>query len=173
MDDKGSTLICVWGMLPFSHPDDASRAILAAFNMIKALNKIDGTYCNVGISSGECFSGVVGTSGSRKEFSVLGDVVNLAARIMGSIKKQRNSVRCDQNTRMLAGNIFDFRYDSHNELKGKSISIPFYEPINPELKYEQARHKVLSPDYFLQVHPNPLNLERTSEIHQKVRTLGF
>ena len=28
------------------------------------------------------FSGVVGTSGGRKEFSVLGDVANLAARIM-------------------------------------------------------------------------------------------
>ena len=86
MDDKGSTLICLWGLLPLAMEDDASRAILSGMNMIKALNQINGTYCNVGISSGECFSGVVGTSGSRKEFSVLGDVVNLAARMMGSLK---------------------------------------------------------------------------------------
>ena len=41
----------------------------------------------MGISTGEVFSGVVGTSGSRKEFSVLGDYVNLAARIMYYPKK--------------------------------------------------------------------------------------
>ena len=38
MDDKGSTLICLWGLLPFAHDDDAARAMLAGFNMIKALN---------------------------------------------------------------------------------------------------------------------------------------
>ena len=82
MDDKGSTLICIWGLCPMAHTDDAQRAILTAFNLRKALKKIDKTWCNVGIASGDVFSGVVGTSGSRKEFSVLGDVVNLAARIM-------------------------------------------------------------------------------------------
>ena len=65
--------------------------------MIKALKKVGGTYCNVGVSSGECFAGIVGTSGSRKEFSVLGDIVNLAARIMGSMKAMNltNKVKCD------------------------------------------------------------------------------
>ena len=86
MDDKGSTLICIWGLLPMAHEDDAARALLAGFNIIKALNEQEGVYCNIGVSSGECFAGVVGTSGSRKEFSVLGDIVNLSARIMGWIK---------------------------------------------------------------------------------------
>lgn len=49
------------------------------------------TGCNIGISSGEMFSGVVGTSGGRKEFSVLGDVVNLAAREMGWAKQRKMS----------------------------------------------------------------------------------
>ena len=114
MDDKGSTLICLWGLLPFAHDDDAARAIMAAFNMIKALNKIDNTYCNIGISSGECFAGVVGTSGSRKEFSVLGDVANLAARIMGDTKSRfKNEVRCCSVTRALASNYIDFKYSKH------------------------------------------------------------
>ena len=175
MDDKGSTLICLWGLLPFAHDDDASRAILAGFNMIKALNKIDNTYCNIGVASGEVFSGVVGTSGSRKEFSVLGDVVNLAARIMGTIKGQglKNEIRCDLNTRMLASNCFDFHYTSHYELKGKSISIPFYKPLNPWLKHSQACHKILPPDQFLQVHQNPLNFDRSTEQGLKIKTYGF
>jgi class 3 adenylate cyclase len=55
--------------------------------MIRELKKIKGDmYCNIGVSTGECFAGVVGTSGSRKEFSVLGDIVNLAARIILHMK---------------------------------------------------------------------------------------
>lgn len=82
MDDKGSTLICIWGVSPMAHVNDPERAILCAISMRKELHKIDGTTCTVGIATGDVFSGVVGTSGSRKEFSVLGDTVNLAARIM-------------------------------------------------------------------------------------------
>jgi hypothetical protein len=43
MDDKGSTLICIWGLCPFAHEDDAARAILTAMNMRRELAKIDGT----------------------------------------------------------------------------------------------------------------------------------
>lgn len=82
MDDKGCTLICIWGVSPLAHVDDPARAVLCALNLRRALNKVQGTWCNIGMSSGEVFSGVVGTSGSRKEFSLLGDTANLAARIM-------------------------------------------------------------------------------------------
>ena len=55
MDDKGSTMICIWGLSPYAHANDAERAILTGFNLIKALSKIKDTYCNIGVSSGECF----------------------------------------------------------------------------------------------------------------------
>jgi len=72
MDDKGSTLICVWGLSPLSHDDDAIRAVLCALNMRKQLMKEVKCACNIGIATGVVFAGVVGTSGSRKEFSVIG-----------------------------------------------------------------------------------------------------
>lgn len=77
MDDKGSTLICIWGLAPYSHEDDAMRAVLTAFEMKEELGKNSSPddcncECNVGIATGTVFAGVVGTSGSRKEFSVLG-----------------------------------------------------------------------------------------------------
>ena len=46
------------------------------------LAKDNNTWCNIGISTGDVFSGVMGTSGNRKEYSVLGDIVNQSARIM-------------------------------------------------------------------------------------------
>ena len=136
MDDKGSTLICIWGLCPFAHEDDAARAILTAMNMRRELLKIEGTWCNVGISTGEVFSGVVGTSGSRKEFSVLGDYVNLAARIMYQPKKykQTGKIFVDMNTKREAENFINFNYHAHCEFKGKSISLPIYEPIEPDLE---------------------------------------
>mmetsp|Transcript_14121 Transcript_14121/g.13721 ORF Transcript_14121/g.13721 Transcript_14121/m.13721 type:complete len:125 (+) Transcript_14121:50-424(+) len=115
MDDKGSTLICIWGLSPISHEDDATRAILTAQNMRRELAKIEGTWCNVGISTGEVFSGVVGTSGSRKEFSVLGDYVNLAARVMYYPKKygKTGKIYVDLNTRNAADNFIHFNYEGH------------------------------------------------------------
>lgn len=81
MDDKGSTLIVVFGLPPLSHQDDPVRAILASFALVSELGKIN-CKCSIGIGTGTVFAGVVGTSGSRREYSVLGDSVNLAARLM-------------------------------------------------------------------------------------------
>jgi len=83
--------------------------------MRKELQKIDDTWLNVGISTGTVFSGVIGTSGGRKEFSVLGDTVNLAARIMGLPKSQGKlgQIYCCENTALSASNQFQFDYVSH------------------------------------------------------------
>ena len=81
MDDKGSTLIIVFGLPPLSHQDDPIRAILTGFALLKELAVVN-CKCSVGIATGTVFAGVIGTSGSRREYSVLGDSVNLAARLM-------------------------------------------------------------------------------------------
>lgn len=81
MDDKGSTLIVVFGLPPMCHQDDAARAILTAFLLVKELKKL-ACPVSIGIATGTVFAGVVGTSGSRREYSVLGDEVNLSARLM-------------------------------------------------------------------------------------------
>lgn len=50
---------------------------------------------------------------------------------------------------MLAANDFDFKYERHAELKGKSVSIPFFRPMDPTEKFKTASQKILKPDFFL------------------------
>ena len=54
----------------------------------------------VGITTGRCFCGPIGLSGVRQEFSLVGDAVNLAARLMA--KCAPNETRCDLATREAA-----------------------------------------------------------------------
>ena len=79
----------------------------------------------------------------------MGDIVNLSARIMGSMKNLTNQIKCDLNTRMLAANFFEFNYQKHVELKGKSISIPFFKPVPQERKTKMVLEKVLPPEIYL------------------------
>lgn len=39
MDDKGSTLIVVFGLPPMSHQDDAVRAVMCGFTLIRELSR--------------------------------------------------------------------------------------------------------------------------------------
>lgn len=174
MDDKGSTLVCLWGLSPMAHEDDAARAILTAFEMRRELMRLYNTTCNIGISSGEMFSGVVGTSGGRKEFSVLGDVANLAARIMyWPIKRKlKGMINVDLNTRTLASNFFSYKYVSHSEFKGKSISIPIFEPYELVEELSDITKKALHPGAFLKPHMNPMNLEPSTNNAAKLKMVG-
>eukprot|EP00947_MAST-08B_sp_MAST-8B-sp1_P000620 g620.t1 len=82
VDDKGSTLIAVFGLPPLAHKDDATRAALCSLAVCGKLHELGLPQCAVGVTSGTAFCGVVGHRGGRREYTVLGDVVNLAARLM-------------------------------------------------------------------------------------------
>jgi len=85
-DDKGSTLMAVFGQFPVSHANDKARAVLAAIRLRQDLEAM-GKQCWIGITSGTVFSGLCGDPTKQREFSVLGRVVNLAARLMAEAIK--------------------------------------------------------------------------------------
>ena len=88
MDDKGSTLLAVWGLPPLAHDDDPVRAVMSSLLIAHALAE-QGFVASIGVSTGVAFCGLVGNR-VRREYSVLGDMVNLSARLMqyvsGSIR---------------------------------------------------------------------------------------
>lgn len=80
VDDKGCVFIACWGVPTASHPDNSRRALCAAAIIGHELNKL-GMKTSAGITTGNVFCGSVG-SYVRREYAVIGDVVNLAARLM-------------------------------------------------------------------------------------------
>ncbi|CAD8189376.1 unnamed protein product [Paramecium octaurelia] len=129
MDDKGSTCIAVFGLPPVSHQNDPVRAIQSAFLLQSELKKIK-CKVSIGISTGIAYCGVVGTSGSRREYSVLGDCVNLAARLM-QIATQPFSpcILIDQTSASDAQTKIQSIFWSERKVKGKEKGVLIYEPL--------------------------------------------
>lgn len=80
MDDKGTTLTLVFGVPPFTHEDDAARAVGAALDLQDEVERLE-LRAGIGVASGPTFCGPAGNS-RRHDFAMLGSHVNLAARLM-------------------------------------------------------------------------------------------
>ncbi|KAJ3054690.1 Adenylate cyclase type 10 [Rhizophlyctis rosea] len=81
-DDKGATVLLVWGVEGYTHErGDASFALHAALQIKDELMIAIGDGFSIGVSEGPVFSGVIGNS-ARSDGTVLGVAVNTAARLM-------------------------------------------------------------------------------------------
>ena len=79
--DKGSYLYTAFGA-PIAHEDDAVRAVSAALELQSRPSNLDYIgEVKIGLSQGQIYSGAYGGT-TRRTYGVLGDVVNLAARLM-------------------------------------------------------------------------------------------
>jgi len=66
--EGGITVVGTWGNNPFSHEDDAARAVFAAISIKKAIKKfafhsVDHDFnapVHIGICTGNVFTGIVG-----------------------------------------------------------------------------------------------------------------
>lgn len=81
MGDKGSYMYMVFGA-PVAHDDDAGRALAAALDLRRLPEELKFiTSIRIGISQGRMRAGAYGST-QRHTYGVLGDEVNVAARLM-------------------------------------------------------------------------------------------
>lgn len=137
VDEKGVSLLAAFGLPPFSHEDDPLRGVLAAQDIITAINEL-GLGCYVGLATGRMFCGVIGNE-KRREYTINGDAVNLAARLMQAISASMDTpagepiqIICDTNTYEGAKSRVDFISMSPINIRGKAHLVPIFVP--------QARH---------------------------------
>ncbi|CAM9255225.1 unnamed protein product [Ectocarpus sp. 6 AP-2014] len=86
VDDKGTVMVGAMGLPPITGSNPSARACVTAIKIMKGIEAL-GIVCYVGISFGPVFTASIG--GTRREFMLVGDVVNTAARLMSAGKTLR------------------------------------------------------------------------------------
>jgi class 3 adenylate cyclase/tetratricopeptide (TPR) repeat protein len=127
----GDNVMAVFGA-PISHEDDPERAVRAGLAMQGAMAEINaGLAANpnygdasfllrVGVNSGEVLAGRVGD-----EYTVIGDAVNVAARLQAAARP--GTVTVGESTHRVTLGSIDYTELEPLELKGKSEPVPAWE----------------------------------------------
>ncbi len=123
VDDKGVTLVAALGLPPLAHEDDATRAILVALEIEEALRALH-VSCAIGIATGQAFCGAIGST-LRREYTMIGDVVNLAARLMQAAP---DTILCSPSTWQASQGNIGFDELPAITVKGKAEPIVVYRP---------------------------------------------
>lgn len=142
----GDEIMAVFGA-PFYFENHAEKACRAAVAMMKKLHELrkryeksDGEYFNIGIGvhTGEM---VVGNLGSRQlfDYTVIGDAVNLGARLEGLNKFYGTNIIISEDTLQATGKCAIVRELDVVRVKGKEQPIRIYEllgvdDVDPEVR---------------------------------------
>ena len=130
----GDAIMAVFGA-PLDMPDHASRAIKTALEMRERLEEFNAERnephlrIRIGINSGKVVAGEIGSI-NKKEYTVLGDTVNIASRLESSVARPMTVV-IGENTHALVKNEFECRPLGAKELKGKLKVVAAYEVQGP------------------------------------------
>jgi class 3 adenylate cyclase len=128
----GDCIMAVWGAPVFAE-DHAERALAAAEDMMRFLeNANDGwkerygveIRLGIGVNSGEAIVGNIG-SDKRMEYTVIGDVVNVAARLEAIAAP--NQVLVSEATEKMSGGRFALRHLGERRLTGRETITQVYE----------------------------------------------
>jgi class 3 adenylate cyclase/tetratricopeptide (TPR) repeat protein len=126
IDEKGTSLVAALGLPPLTHEDDPARGVQAALAVREALAGL-GRRAAVGVTTGQAFCGAVGSS-LRREYTMLGTPVNLAARLM---QEAGDGVLCDAATAEAARSALAFEALPPVRVKGRTGLVPVYRPARP------------------------------------------
>ena len=142
----GDRLVIFFGA-PRAHEDDPVRAVCTALDMQEATRKhfaalqtSEGIYrfCQrIGINTGHLFAGNVGASDLRQEYTLMGDDINMAARLMS--KADWQEILISQKTQAQVGAFFDLESRGELKVKGKTIPISAFQVLGRREKIGQTR----------------------------------
>jgi len=141
----GDQIMAFWGA-PVADPQHARQAVAAALAMQAELVQLNERFrargwraiqIGIGVNTGPMSVGDMG-SRLRKAYTVMGDPVNLAARLEGLTRQYGVDVLVGQATREAAPEVV-FREVDRVRVKGKGEPVAVYEPLGLESEVGKTR----------------------------------
>ncbi len=133
----GDAIMAAFGV-PIPHDDDADRAVRTAISMIKTLNvwnnerSIVGkplVNIGIGINTDVVVSGNIGSQ-KRMDYTMIGDGVNLAARLESACKQYSAKILISENTYGKLHGTYRSREIDRVVVKGKTEPVGIYELLD-------------------------------------------
>src|SRR5215216_2645980 len=148
VDDKGITIVAALGLPPFSHEDDPTRGVKAALMIRREL--VSHTVPSfIGIATGRIFCGSVGND-SRREYTIIGNAVNLSARLMGTASRQDELIAkyivpilCDRVTHDSAKEAVEFDVRPPQRVKGRTEPVEVFHALDVKKSVVRSKTELI------------------------------
>jgi len=130
----GDCIMAMWGA-PLDNPGHAKSAVACALDMADALQAFKRELgaedlefdVGIGLHSGPAVVGLIGSE-KRREYTAIGDTVNLASRIEGLTKDAKRRILVSKDTAELCGDAFEFVSCGTFPVKGRAQPVELFEP---------------------------------------------
>jgi adenylate cyclase len=133
----GDAIMAVFGA-PLVEPRDADNAVTAAIEMIRALDRFNQRLASggqepievgIGICTGEVVAGNIGTA-KRMDYTVIGESVNMAARLESANKHYGTNVLVSESTVSQMKSALSWREIDLVRLTGSNKRVSVFEPLD-------------------------------------------
>ena len=133
----GDAIMALWGA-PVGQPDHAERACRCAFAMITRLKELQAKWADegkyvidigIGINTGDMVVGNMGAEGKKMDYTVIGDNVNLGARLEGLTRQYNNHIIISEYTYAKVEHIVEVKELGTVTVKGKQLPVVVYDLV--------------------------------------------
>jgi len=130
----GDCIMAMWGA-PLDDASHAKNAVACALDMADTLQVFKRELgaedlefdVGIGLHSGPAVVGLIGSE-KRREYTAIGDTVNLASRIEGLTKDAKRRILVSKDTAGLCGDAFEFVSCGTFPVKGRAQPVELFEP---------------------------------------------
>ncbi len=133
----GDAIMALWGA-PVGQPDHAERAARCSLAMIDKLKQLQAKWASegryvidigIGINTGDMVVGNMGAEGKKMDYTVIGDNVNLGARLEGLTRQYNNHIIISEFTYEKVKDLVKVNELGSVTVKGKQKPVVIYDLV--------------------------------------------